>query len=66
MYGIDFMCLKIGGFFVGFVVHSTVPSVHHCQKWYLLQYGHRPYTAMSRSLGTSVISCTARALLMLL
>ena len=51
---------------VGFVVHSTVPSMHHCQKWYLLQYGHRPYTVMSRSLGTSVISCTARAVLMLL
>jgi len=60
------VCLKIGGLFVGFVVHSAVPSVHHCQKWYLLQYGHRPYTVMTRSLGTSVISCTARAVFMLL
>jgi len=60
------VCLKIGGLFVGFVVHSTVPSVHHCQKLYLLHYRHRPYTVMTRPLGTSVISCTALAVFMLL
>jgi hypothetical protein len=53
------VCLKVGGLFVGFVVQSTVPSLHHWQKRYFSR--HRPYTVMTRSLGTSVISCTARA-----
>ena len=57
------MVFVIGG---GGGVHSTLPSVQHWQKWYLLRYKHRPCTVMTRFLGTSVIFCTACAVFMLL